>query len=313
MTTVIFMGTPKFSVPILKGIIDHGYQVLGVVTQPDHKIKGVVSESAVKKFALYNGLTIFQPKILKQSDELLKIEELHPDLIITAAYGQFLPLSLLKSVKIAAINVHGSLLPKYRGGSPVQYALKNNDDKTGITIMYMVSKMDAGDIIAQKELKIQTDDNSETLFNKLSIIGRDLLIDYLPSIINKTAKSVKQDESKVTYAYNLKSNEEHININWSAEKINGLVRALYPNPGAYLNLCGVRTKILKINIMNLKSNYEPGIVVFKNKKKLVVSAGNGTSFEILSLKPSGKKIQSIVEYLNGHGRNIRIGDKIIID
>lgn len=168
------MGTPEFSVPVLEGLIDEGYEIKAVVTQPDKKVgrKQKITKSPAKIAAEKHDLPIFQPVKLSGSDEMQKLIDMHADLIVTAAYGQFLPTKFLNSVKIAAVNVHGSLLPKYRGGAPIQYSLINGDKETGITIMEMVKKMDAGDIYAQEAIKIEPDDNAGTLFSKLSIVGR---------------------------------------------------------------------------------------------------------------------------------------------
>lgn len=313
MTTVVFMGTPQFAVPILQGVIDHGYQVLVVVTQPDRLVgrKKVLQMSPVKQAALTNNIPVLQPEKISGSEEMQKIMMMQPDIIITAAYGQFLPTSLLNSAKIAAINVHGSLLPKYRGGAPIQYAIKNNDAETGITIMYMAKKMDAGDIITQASLPILPTDDAGSIFDKLSYLGRDLLLTTLPKIIDGTAPRLPQDESKVTFAYNIKPCEEQIDINWPATKINGLVRALRPQPGAYCNFAGKRTKIWQIKVSDETTTAQPGTVITKTKKSLVIAAGDHTAFEIVCLQPAGKAKQPIQAYLNGLGRNIKIGDKVI--
>lgn len=313
MTTVVFMGTPQFAVPILQGIIDHGYQVLAVVTQPDRVVgrKKTLQMSPVKQAALTNNIPVLQPAKISGSDEMAKIEMMQPDIIITAAYGQFLSTSLLNSAKIAAINVHGSLLPKYRGGAPIQYAIKNNDAETGITIMYMARKMDAGDIITQASLPILPTDDAGSIFEKLSYLGRDLLLKTLPAIIDGTAPRLPQDESKVTFAYNIKPEEEQIDINWPAAKIDGLVRALRPEPGAYCYFSGKRTKLWQVAVTDATTDAQPGTVITKTKKSLIVAAGEHTTLSLLCLQPAGKAKQPIQAYLNGLGRNIKIGDKVI--
>src|SRR5699024_8152093 len=186
MTSIIFMGTPEFSVPVLEGLIDEGYEIKAVVTQPDKKVgrKQKITKSAAKIAAEKHDLPIFQPVKLSGAHEMRKLIDMLAGMIVTAAYAQYLPTKFLNSVKIAAVNVHGSLLPKYRGGAPIQYSLINGDKETGITIMEMVKKMDAGDIYAQEAIKIEPDDNAGTLFSKLSIVGRDLLLKTLPAIID---------------------------------------------------------------------------------------------------------------------------------
>ncbi|WP_235805380.1 methionyl-tRNA formyltransferase, partial [Latilactobacillus curvatus] len=212
MTSIVFMGTPQFSVPILEALVAHDYQVLAVVTQPDRKVgrKQVLQQTPVKEAAVRLNLTVFQPEKLSGSQELADVMALQPDLIVTAAYGQFLPTKLLEAAKIAAINVHGSLLPKYRGGAPIQYAVLNGDSEIGITIMHMAKKMDAGDMIEQASIPIEASDDTGTLFDKLSYVGRDLLLKTLPSIIDQTAPRTPQDEAQVTFAYNITKEQEQL-------------------------------------------------------------------------------------------------------
>ena len=205
MTSVIFMGTPEFSVPVLEGLIEAGYEIRAVVTQPDKKVgrKQKIAKTPAKIAAEKHDLPVLQPVKLSGSEEMNQLIDMHADLIVTAAYGQFLPTKFLKSVNIAAVNVHGSLLPKYRGGAPIQYSLINGDKETGITIMEMVKKMDAGDIYAQEAIKIEPEDNAGTLFSKLSILGRDLLLKTLPSIIDGSVKKTPQDPDKVVFSPNI--------------------------------------------------------------------------------------------------------------
>ena len=179
MKTVVFMGTPQFAVPILESLIDSpDYQVLAVVTQPDRRVgrKHRLTASPVKQTAQQHQIRVLQPEKINHSPEMAEIIEMRPDFMITAAFGQFLPTKLLDATQIAAINVHASLLPKYRGGAPVHYAVINGDPETGVTIMYMVKKMDAGDIIAQKKMPITKQDDTGSMFDKLSLLGRDLLM-----------------------------------------------------------------------------------------------------------------------------------------
>lgn len=182
MTTIVFMGTPEFAVPVLQGLVDNDYDVVAAVTQPDRPVgrKHRIQQTPVKKLAVSLKIPVFQPAKLSGSAEMQRVIDLHPDFIVTAAYGQFLPTKMLNAVKIAAVNVHGSLLPKYRGGAPVQYAIMNGDKETGISLIYMVKKMDAGDILAQKAIPIEDDDDTESMFHKLSIVGRDVLLQTLP-------------------------------------------------------------------------------------------------------------------------------------
>ena len=204
MTKLVFMGTPAFSVPILEGLIESGYEIQAVVTQPDRPVgrKRVITPTPVKKAALKHGIRVLQPEKISGSPEMEEIIELVPDVIVTAAFGQFLPEKLLQVPKLGAINVHASLLPKYRGGAPVHYAIMNGEKETGVTIMEMIKKMDAGGIYAQESIPITKQDDVGTMFEKLSLLGRKLLLETLPNILDGQ-KPVPQDESEATFSPNI--------------------------------------------------------------------------------------------------------------
>ena len=240
--TIIFMGTPDFSVPILKGIMEH-YKVRAIVTQPDRKIgrDGKVVFSPVKQVAFDNDILCLQPEKIR--DILQDINVLEPDLIITCAYGQILPLEMLQIPRLGCINVHASLLPKLRGGAPIHHAIMDGFSKTGVTIMYMDKGMDTGDIISQREIPISNDDTAETLHDKLSVLGRDLLLETLPSILNGTNLRIKQDEACATYGFNITREDEHIDFSKTKRQIVNKVRGLNSWPGAY---CILDDKILKV-------------------------------------------------------------------
>ncbi|TJY27745.1 methionyl-tRNA formyltransferase [Lentilactobacillus buchneri] len=313
MTTVVFMGTPQFAVPILQGLLDQKYDILCVVTQPDRPVgrKHRISQSPVKQAAVANHLPVFQPEKLSGSPEMQRGIDFHPDLIVTAAYGQFLPTKMLNAVKIAAVNVHGSLLPKYRGGAPVQYAIMNGDSETGISLIYMVKKMDAGDILAQKAVPIQPDDDTETMFDKLSIVGRDLLLATLPKVIAGDISPVPQDEDQVVFSPNIKPEEEQLDFNQTAFMVNAKVRALRPDPVAYTVINGKRTKIWGAQVVDQTTEMAPGSVVEKTKHQLLLSAGKGTVLSIQELQPAGKPKQQITDYLNGIGQSLKVGQQVI--
>ena len=199
LVKVVFMGTPNFSVPVLESLIENeNYDVVGVVSQPDKKVgrKQLLTPSPISEVAILNNIPLLRIENIKNDFQC--VLELNPDIIITCAYGQIIPQELLEFPKYGCINVHASLLPKFRGGAPIQRAIITGEEKTGITIMYMDKKMDSGDIIVQEELDILDSDNLETLTNRLSILGRDLLLKTLPSIINNTNSRFSQDSSKVT-------------------------------------------------------------------------------------------------------------------
>lgn len=240
--TIIFMGTPDFSVPILKGIMEH-YKVRAIVTQPDRKVgrDGKVIFSPVKQVAFDNDILCLQPEKIR--DILQDINVLEPDLIITCAYGQILPLEMLQIPRLGCINVHASLLPKLRGGAPIHHAIMDGFSKTGVTIMYMDKGMDTGDIISQREIPISNDDTAETLHDKLSVLGRDLLLETLPSILKGTNSRTTQDEAEATYGFNITREDEHIDFSKTKRQIVNKVRGLNSWPGAY---CILDDKILKV-------------------------------------------------------------------
>lgn len=311
MTSIIFMGTPTFSAPILRMLVEEGYDVLAVVTQPDRPVgrKKVLTAPPVKEEAVKLGLPVIQPTKLKGSEELQEIIALHADIIITAAFGQLLPKELLDAPELGCINVHASLLPAYRGGAPIHQAIIDGQDKTGVTIMYMEEKLDAGDIIAQREVSISHTDDTGLLFDKLSVVGTDLLKETLPSIISKTNNRVKQDESLVTYAKNISREQERIDWNKSALKIHNQIRGLHPWPVAYTTLEGQSVKIWKADIMQVKTKELPGTVVKVESDYFVVQTGFEEAIRIDELQPAGKKKMSVVDYLRGVGSKLRIGDK----
>lgn len=313
MTSVVFMGTPQFAVPILQALLDNSsYNVEAVLTQPDRPKgrKHVLTASPVKELAVANNIPVLQPQKLGGSEEMDKVIALQPDLMITAAYGQFLPTKMLDAAQIAAINVHGSLLPKYRGGAPIQYAVMNGDSKTGVTIMYMVKKMDAGDIIAQRSVPITKDDDSGTMFEKLSLVGRDLLMETLPSLIAGRVQAVPQDEDQVVFSPNITSEQERIDYNLPADRIDDLVRGMRPAPIGNMIIDGLRTKIYDVTPLKESTSLEPGKVVRVEKHALVLAGGDGTTYQINKLKPAGKPLMDITAYLNGH-QNLQPGVQAI--
>lgn len=303
---IVFMGTPEFSVEVLNGLIEN-YNVIGIVSQPDKRVgrHQVLEETPVKKVGIENNIPVFQPvKIKKEYEDILK---LNPDIIITCAYGQIIPKEILCYPKYGCINVHASLLPKLRGGSPIHKSIIEGYDKTGITIMYMDEKMDSGDIISQRELNIEYEDNLETLSKKLSIIGKELLLDTLPSIINKENNRIKQNEQEVTYAYNIKREEEHIDFNKTSKEIYNLVRGLYPNPGTYVLLDDKEMKIYNCIITdNDSKDKENGLITNIYKEGIGISTKD-KEIIITDIKPFGKKRMKAKDYLNGVKKESLIG------
>ncbi len=295
---IVFMGTPEFSVPVLEGLIEN-YQVVGVVTQPDKEVgrHHEIKPTPVKEVALKNNILVLQPQRIKK--EYQEILGLNADLIVTCAYGQMIPKEILDAPKYGCINVHASLLPKLRGGAPIHRAIINNETRTGITIMYMVEKMDAGDILAQEETPIFKEDNVGILHDRLSKMGAKLLIETIPDLINGKIKPIPQKEEEVTYAWNIKREEEKIDFNQRTIDIYNQIRGLNPWPGGYALLEGKVVKIYEARISDsfftTKKNgeigkiYEDGIGVSTKDGEIIIT----------KLQPSGKRKMLAKEYLNG--------------
>ena len=295
---IVFMGTPNFSVPILEALIEK-YDVIGVVTQPDKEVgrKKILTATPVKECALKHNIPVFQPKRIRK--EYHDIMALKPDIIVTAAYGQIVGMELLDSPKYRSINVHGSLLPKYRGGAPIQRSIMNGDKYTGITIMYMEKGMDSGDILSQRSLEILDSDNNETLFEKMSYLGRDLLLETLPKLIEGSITPIKQDESLVTYAYNIESTEEELDFSLDARSVFNKIRALSPAPGAYFKLKDEKIKIFSSRVSELTHNENIGSIINVSKKGFMIACGNNTVLEVLEIQQTGKNKISAKDFANG--------------
>ena len=305
-TKVVFMGTPNFATKILEVLIENTDVVL-VVSQKDKEVgrKHILTPSPVKSLATLNGIEVFTPdKIREDFDIIRKIE---PDLIVTCAYGQILPEELLNIPKIASINVHASLLPKYRGGAPIQRAIMNGDEETGITIMYMDKGMDSGDIIKKEAIKIDINDNIDTLGDKLSTLGSKLLLEVLPSIVNKTNDRIKQNEEDVTFAPIITKEDEKLSFNKTTKEIYNHIRALDPSPGAYFTL---NDEIIKV-YNSRESSAKGTIGTITNIYKDGIGIGTKDGEIVLTkIKPAGKKIMQARDYLNGKRKEELLGRKV---
>ncbi len=310
MTKIVFMGTPAFSAPILRMLVEEGYDVISVVTQPDRPVgrKKVLTPTPVKEEALRLGLPIYQPEKLKNPEELQYVLDLEPDLIITAAFGQILPSAVLEAPKLGAINVHASLLPAYRGGAPIHQAIIDGQPETGVTIMYMVDRLDAGDIISQTVVPIESTDDTGTMFDKLSMAGMELLKETLPSIIDGTNSREQQDEEKVTYARNISREQERIDWSKSAVSISNQVRGLHPWPVAFTTYNEQNMKIWKAAATESTKSGKPGEVLELGDDALIVQTGEGV-LAITELQPAGKKRMSAADYLKGP--KIQVGDLLV--
>ncbi len=296
---VVFMGTPEFSVNVLKMLIEET-EVIGVVTKPDAPVgrKKVLTESPVAVIAREHNIKTFKP--VKLRNEYEEILNLHPDVIITCAYGQIVPKQVLDYPQYGCINVHASLLPKLRGGAPIHRCILEGHSKTGITIMYMSSKMDAGDIITQREIDIDYEDTAESLHDKLSILGRDLLLETLTSIIDGTNTRTPQDESQVTFGYNIKREDELIDFSRTTREIYNKVRGLYSWPGAYTTIDG---KILKVwksrESLTTYPNLFDGQITNIYPDGFGVKTSNGEII-LTEVQPEGKKRMSGRDFVNGN-------------
>jgi methionyl-tRNA formyltransferase len=312
MTKIVFMGTPDFSVPILRQIISDGYDVIGVVTQPDRPVgrKRVLTPPPVKVEALNHGIPIYQPEKIRQKEELEKILSLKPDLIVTAAFGQILPNELLEAPAHGCINVHASLLPELRGGAPIHYAIMQGKKKTGITIMYMVEKLDAGDILTRVEVPINDLDNVGTLHDKLSKAGSELLSETLPLLLAGKLTPVKQNNEDATFAWNIKREQEKIDWTKTGEEIYNHIRGLNPWPVAFTSLDGNVLKIWKAEKVRGFSENEPGTILKIETDGILISTGNETAIKIKELQPSGKTKMTSEVFLRGAGSKISNGSKL---
>ena len=293
---VVFMETPDFAVPVLEKLIEHTNVVL-VVSQPDRMVgrKHEIKPTPIKEMAIKHNIPVFQPEKIKEDYE--QVRSAKPDLLITCAYGQIIPEEVLQLPRIGAFNVHASLLPKYRGGAPIHHCLINGDEKTGVTIMYMEKKMDAGDIVSQVEYQITKEDNVGTLHEILSQMGAKLLIETLPSIIEGTNLRTKQDESKVTFAYNIKREEEHLDLKDTGKNIINKIRGLNPWPMANILVNDEEYKILEAYFEE-KNNITPSTVRELRKDAIGIDVLDGTIY-LTKIKPFGKRIMSVKDYLNG--------------
>ena len=303
---IIYMGTPDFSATVLKGLIKK-YDIRVIVSQPDRKTdrNGDIMPTPVKQIGLDHTILVIQPESIKaQYEEVLAF---NPDLIITCAYGQILPKELLEVPRLGCVNVHASLLPKLRGGAPIHHAIIDGHTKTGITIMYMSTGMDEGDIISQKEIPIEYDDTAESLHDKLAILGRDLLLETLPSIIDGTNTRTKQDTFSATYAPTIKREDERLDFSKSKREVYNQIRGLYSWPGAY---CLFEGKILKVwearETNNIFNNLFNGQITAIYDDGFGVKVDNG-EIVFTKVQLEGKKKMPAKEFINGHSNQVVVG------
>ena len=295
---IIFMGTPEISATVLEGLILANYQVVAVIAQPDRPVgrKKILEPVPTKVVAERFNIPVYQPVKIRKDYEFVK--ELKPDVIITLAYGQIVPQGLLDIPILGCINLHGSLLPKYRGAAPIQYALMNNDTKTGMTLMKMVKEMDAGEMYATEEVDILPSDNSTSLFKKMGDAALKLILRVLPDYLEGKLPGVPQDESLVSFAPSIKPEEEKLDLSKSKEELFGYIRALSDVPGAYLYLDDLKFKIYQAEIVSDEMLDEVGAIVKADKKGLYLQTTNGI-LSLISVQLEGKKRMDYMSFING--------------
>ena len=302
------MGTPVFAATVLERLIEENHKVVLVVSQPDRPVgrKKEMHATPVKKVATKNCIPVFAPEKIRDSYE--KIVAANPDLIITAAYGQIIPKAVLDIPQLGCINVHASLLPKYRGGAPIHQAVIDGESVTGITIMYMDVTMDTGDIITQATTPITDDDDTGTLFERLAVVGADLLIQTLPSIKAQTNSRTKQDESKVSYAYNITREQELIDWQQPQQKIFNKIRGLNPFPTAYTTINNYNVKVFKSEKLVNTTNQVPGTIVSVSHNGIGVASDDGLVLRLTEVQLAGKRRMPLRDLLNGE-HPFEIGSK----
>ena len=299
---IVFMGTPDFASASLKKLIDEKFDVVGVFTQPD-KPKGRGMElcaSPVKELALENGLPVFQPVKMRDGTALAQIKALEPDILVVVAYGRILPDDILAVPKYGAINVHGSLLPKYRGAAPIQWAVLNGDKVTGVTTMYLASEMDTGDIIYTAETEIGEYETSGELFDRLKDMGAELLVKTLHDIDVGTAPRTPQDHSKASYVTMLDKSICPIDWNKTPREVLKHIYGLQPWPVATMELEGKTVRVFAAKYTDGKTEKTPGAVVSTDKGGLEIACANGETLLITELQAPGKKRMGAEDYLRGH-------------
>ena len=302
---VIFMGTPDFAVGTLEAIIEAGHEVVLVVTQPDKPKgrSGALQFPPVKECALAYDIEVFQPARIRLEENVEYLRKYNADIMVVAAFGQILPKSILDMPKYGCINVHASLLPKYRGAAPIQWSILNGDEFTGVTIMRMDVGMDTGDMIAKREIRIAEDETGGSLFDKLAELGAQLCVETMSRIEAGTATYIPQDESQATHVSMISKELGDIDWNRSAVEIERLIRGLNPWPSAYTTLDGKTFKIWKAKVVSDANEYQPGCIIKVNKDSMEVQTGNGV-LALLEVQLEGKKRMETDAFLRGYNVNV---------
>lgn len=300
---IVFMGTPAFAVPSLEKLIEAGHSVVGVFSQPDKpKNRGMkLLPTPVKECALAHGVPVFQPTKLRDGTALEQIRALDPELIVVAAYGRILPDEILNYPAKGCINVHSSLLPRYRGAAPINWAILNGDEETGVTIMHMAHDLDAGDIIDQVRTPIDPNEDAETLYGRLAVLGGELLLRVVEELEAGTARRTPQDPTQVTLAPMLSRELSPVDWSRSARQIHDQVRGLSPWPAATTDaITGDTMKLCRTQVTGETTSAKPGTVVSAGKRGIDMACGDGTVLRILELQAAGKKRMRAADYLRGN-------------
>ena len=298
---VCFMGTPEFAVAILDALVQSDVEVVAVVSQPDKKVgrKQILQATPVKERALSYNILVLQPEKIKDSTNELK--ELNLDLIVTCAYGQFIPETILNTPKYGSVNIHASLLPKYRGGAPIHKAIINGEDETGITIMRMVKKMDAGDIIFQQTCPIYEEDDFGSLHDRLQDLGSNMIKEYLSQLFTIDLQTIPQDESKVSFSYNISSEEEFVNFNDTMKNVYNKIRGLNPWPVSHSIIEHKKVKLFKAIKSDIISDGEVGTVIGLINEGLAIKVQDGVIL-IKELQVEGKNRMTAQAFYQGMGK-----------
>ena len=296
---LLFMGTPEISAYVFEQMILDGYHFVGLVAQPDHPVgrKGIIEKVPTKVIAEKYNIPVFQP--IKIRKDFSFMDNIKVDLVITLAYGQIVPQGFLDIPRFGCLNLHGSLLPKLRGASPIQTALINNEKVTGVTLMEMVAAMDAGRMYGKKEVNIEEDDNATSLFKKISEAAKDLVLELLPKYVNGELEGIPQDENEATFCSLIKPEQEKLDLSKDILEVYGYIRGLSDEPGAYLYLDNQKLKIFKVKIANDLVTAEVGTIVQADKRGLLLQCQNG-QLAILELQKEGKKRMDYKAFINGN-------------
>lgn len=303
MKRILFMGTPEFACGILRCLVENKYNVVGVVSQPDKKVgrKQVLTPTPVKSLALSYGIEVLQPASIKDIYEEIKAMDI--DCIVTCAYGQFVPTNILELAKVRCINVHASILPKYRGGAPIHKCIIAGETVSGVSIMEMVKKMDAGGVCHVKTVDILENDTMGSLHDKLMICGQEALLEVIDQVLDNTAVFVDQDEQNATFAWNVSKEEEKIDFSLKGMKVYNHIRGLIPVPAGYAYLDGKKIKFHEVSILHQTSSKQSGTILEMKDDALHVSLEDKILL-IYILQPEGKPKMKAKDYYNGQGKQL---------